>query len=282
MFTTLSDLGKSSIFYALAFGLSVVTALLYPLLGEGYTIVAMFGPLAATLLMLLVVTRDGRSKSGWATLGLHRPGFSGWAPAILIPLVVLGSAYGIVWATGLAGVRMPPDIEGIPAWLVPIVVLVVIAKHVLLTGALTEEIGWRGYLLPRLAAAIGWRRALPLSGVLHGAWHLPIIFLTPVYHADGNLLIIVPLFLIGSAFYGIVEGYLRLATDSVWPSAILHGAHNVFWAVFRTATVATSPLVTEYLAGESGLLPVAFYGLVALAIFIFGHGIRQTHKLATT
>ncbi len=122
MFATLSDLGKSSIFYALAFGLSLTTALLYPVLGESYTVVAMFGPLAATLLMLLVVTRDGRSRAGWASLGLHRPGFSGWAPAILVPLLVLGAAYGIVWATGLAGVQMPPDLEGIPVWLVPIVI----------------------------------------------------------------------------------------------------------------------------------------------------------------
>ncbi len=88
------------------------------------------------------------------------------------------------------------------------------------------------------------------------------------------------MFLLGSAVYGIVEGYLRLATDSVWPSAILHGAHNVFWAVFRTATVASTPLVTEYLAGESGLLPLAFYGLVAAAMFFFGRGLRREPRLA--
>ncbi len=280
MFATLSDLGKSSIFYALAFGLSLTTSLLYPVLGDALVILLMFGPFASTLLMLLVITPDGRSRSGWALLGLHRPGFSGWAPAILLPLLVLGAAYGIVWATGLAGVRMPPDLEGIPVWLIPAALIFVIAKDVLLGGALGEELGWRGYLLPRLAAAIGWRRALPLTGVLHGIWHLPIIFLTPIYHADGNMLIVVPLFLFGSALYGIVEGYLRLATDSVWPSAILHAAHNVFWSVLGMATVASSPVVTEYLAGESGLLPVTFYGLVAAAMFLFGRSLRREPRLA--
>ena len=127
---------------------------------------------------------------------------------------------------------------------------------------MAEEIDWRGYLLPRLMP-LGTRRASLLTGLLHGLFHMPLFLLTPFYHSDGNRLITVPLFLCSLTMAGAIYGYLRITTDSVWPAAIAHTTLNVTWNLLNTLTVAASPLAVEYLAGESGILPLL--GYIALA-----------------
>ena len=161
------------------------------------------------------VTRDGRSRSGWASLGLHHAGFRGWPLAILVPLVVLGAAYGIVWATGFASYNDPGmDAAGWASGLGQgIVGNLVFAT---LTFSLAEEMAGAATCSPSLCRA-GAVPAMALTGLMHGAFHLPLILLTSFYHPDGNRLIVIPLFLAAFTVGGLLYGYLRLTYNSTWP-----------------------------------------------------------------
>src|SRR5204862_5834974 len=113
-----------------------------------------------------------------------------------------------------------------------------------------------------------------------GLFHMPLLLLTPFYHPEGNRLIVVPLFLASIASGGMIMGYMRLASGSVWPASLAHAAHNLFWDLFMGWTVGASPFVAEYLAGESGLLPVVGYGLLALWLVRRLHHARLASAVA--
>jgi membrane protease YdiL (CAAX protease family) len=207
--------------------------------------------------MLLVVTRDGHRWEGWKILGLHRLGLSGWPLAIVGPLFVLSCTYGIVWITGIGRLNL----AGFGGWANLLSGLLIGTLY-----AMAEEIGWRGYLLPHLLP-LGRTRALLVSGLLHGIYHLPLMLMTPFYHEGGNRFIVVVLFLATLTAAGVIYGYLRLTTDSVWPAAVAHNVFNTVWETYATMTVAGSSLaLLEYLAGESGILTLI--GVVVMAAWL--------------
>ena len=108
-------------------------------------------------------------------------------------------------------VQLPPN-----GFLNSVVQLLIYTLILATTFLLAEEIGIRGYLLPKLLS-LGRKRALLLSGLIWATWRMPLIYLTPLLPI-GHPVIGLPLFyavvVVGSLFYG----YLRLATGSVWPS----------------------------------------------------------------
>ncbi len=263
MSSKLTDRTKAFGFYATTLALMLAISLM----PGASTEVAMLTPLVAVLIMMFIVTRDGYTREGLKSLGLHRAGLRTWPVAVLVPLLVLGVAYGLVWATGLAEFAVPDALAeqgaglGVPVWLwVPFAMIVGPMFTLGVVLSLGEELGWRGYLLPRLEFLGAWAAVL-LTGLLHAAFHLPIIFLTTLYHAGANKLILVPLFVLSVTLVGMFLGYLRLRTGSVWPAVLGHSAHNSIWAAFSDLSAGSTPLASEYLAGESGILVIVGYAV---------------------
>jgi membrane protease YdiL (CAAX protease family) len=267
MLNQLSSLMKATIFYGLALSFILLVALLGQGLGETILAIAMLTPLAAVLLMHFVVTHDGTTRDGWRVLGLHHLGLRTWGFATLAPFLVMLGTYGIVWATGIgrldqAMLNAVIGLGGSGGILRAVFnILLGLTGSVIL--GLGEEIGWRGYLLPHLLP-LGRTRALLLSGLLQGIWHLPLLLWTPFYHQGGDRLTVVILFLLTLTVGGVFYGYLRLTSKSVWPAALAHGAFNMFWTIFTSITIAvTSADVLEYWAGESGVITLVLVVLIA-------------------
>ena len=274
MSSQLNSFKKAGLFYLITFALAILVAVFGQGLGANSLIVYMFTPLAAVLIMLLVVTREGYTRAGWQILGLHQLGWHKWGLAVFSPLLVMSCTYVITWSTGIGRL----DLAGVTALggLLPVVLGLVFT----LVLAFGEEIGWRGYLLPHLLA-LGRTKALLVHGLLHAIFHLPALLLTPFYHGTGDRLIVTVLFLLTVTLGAVFYGYLRLSSGSVWPATIAHGAFNWIWGWFTLITVAvSSPIILEYLAGESGILTLV--GVMFVAGWLLYRWPRQPNPVQST
>ena len=276
MFTKLTDTNKAAIFSVLVLCLAVGDALLLRVLDLSQnTLTATLGlgalwmctPTVATLIMLLVVTREGYSKEGRKSLGLHRLGLSVWWIAFGVALLVTVVASAIVWATPLASFVLPEG--GFGAEFIKFLIQVVLFT---LTLVLFEEIGMRGYLLPKLLS-LGRTRALALSGLVWATWHMPIYYFIAKLFPVGNVLLFLPLFYGSIVAASFVFGYLRLYTGSIWPGSIAHSVHNAAWGTLGAFTATSYPVIVNlYLVGDYGLLIVV--GGVVAAIWV-GYYLRS-------
>src|SRR5918997_5813121 len=271
MFTKLTDTSKAAIFTVLVLFLSVGAALSINMLDLGsnmlmWASVWSITPVVATLIMMLVVTRDGYSREGWKALGLHRLGLNVWGIAFGGSFVVTVAATAAVWATPLAAFVVPE--YGIVSTVIDFFFVLVVFTP---TFILAEEIGIRGYLLPKLLS-LGVTGALLLSGLVWAAWHLVLFYLTPLF-PTGNALVFVPLVVGTIVAASFLFGCLRIYTASVWPGTIAHAVHNGLVDTLLVLTATSSPvLVNLYLVGDNGVLIVA---TTAIGAAWFGYILRR-------
>jgi membrane protease YdiL (CAAX protease family) len=122
--------------------------------------------------------------------------------------------------------------------------------------AFFEEIGWRAFMLPRLIARLGVRRAALTSAVIWALWHMPFA-ISGVQHVDNvspiALTLIDP---IGHLGAGLFLAYLWLKTESIILVSLSHGALNN-WGQYAFKYMTTS--------GNQDVLLLLFVNLALLA-----------------
>lgn len=121
-----------------------------------------------------------------------------------------------------------------------------------MSRTLGEEIGWRGFLFPRLVEQTGFTPACFLMGVVWAVWHYPILLFAD-YNAGTSPAYAMTCFTLMVFAGSFIWGWLRLKSGSVWTSAILHASHNAFIQVVfdgMTRPVGrTLYITTEFGAG---------------------------------
>ncbi|WP_232666368.1 CPBP family intramembrane glutamic endopeptidase [Pseudonocardia sp. TRM90224] len=83
-----------------------------------------------------------------------------------------------------------------------------------------EELGWQGYLFPRLLPLGRWR-ALVLTSAVVALWHLPTLAMGGQYPGH-TLLESAVYMLIGATLLVPILCWLRIRTGSVWPPVFAH------------------------------------------------------------
>lgn len=177
--------------------------------------------------------------------------------AVLVPpaATLLGTVLAVVvgaarWNPGRPSVRAVAGIVGAATLISPVLNF---------PAALGEELGWRGFLLPRLEARLGIRRALLLTGIIWGVWHGPLVVMGFNYPEHPWLAI--PLMICLTSALTLLLAALTYMGGSVTAPVLAHGSINGFAGLPTLLLVGGDSAIAPP-AGALVWLPL---GLAALA-----------------
>jgi membrane protease YdiL (CAAX protease family) len=245
----------------------------------------MWTPALATLIVVLVMKVPRRDV--WRFLGVWplRPvgrtiGFAVAAllgPIVITLLVVAVSAwFGLVeldlvhfsgFAEQLAAAGVDPS--ALPLGTVVLTQLIAVPFAAVIPNALLafgEEVGWRGWLLAALRPWGTWP-ALLFSGVIWGLWHAPVTLLGHNFgrtDATGVLLMIG-----GCVAWGVLLGWTRLRTGSIWPAVFAHGAMNAVGGIAVVLAAADQPIDLA-VVGPLGVVAWVVIAAIVVAMVLAG------------
>ena len=235
--------------------------------GGIYAILGMWSPGLAALVVVLIYKIPIRSFGwGWGKSRYQIASF-------LLPIGYVGVSYAIVWATGLGGIT-----EGSVWDKISFVFTAALPWNTMVyVMVLGEEIGWSGYLVPRLAGSIGVNGAAIARGTIWSTWHAPLI-LGGVYGPE-NLPIWYQLitFTAMAFFLSFVFTWLRMASGSLWTGVLLHASHNKYTqGVFPRFTTETG--FTEYAQGEFSFIMLVLIIIIAFVLWKWGSSTNITNE----
>jgi uncharacterized protein len=235
---------------------------------QGLWALAMWGPGIAALIATLAIAKQPFKALRLNTLGPKR--YYLWAWLLPPVLVILSGLLTVLIRTGhldtgftfmqqqmeQAGTQLPVSSS--------VLVLIQIAQALLLGPLINviftmgEELGWRGFLLPRLLPLGQWK-ALLISGLIWGIWHAPAI--AQGHNYPDHPILGILLMTVFCILLGIIIGWMYLNTRSPWVAALAHGSINA-WAGLPYLFLV--PGFDTVLGGTLTSLP----GLVVMGLFI--------------
>lgn len=180
----------------------------------------------------------------------------------LMPLLYATITYVTVWATRGGGfydhafvtdMAKSFSLGPLPNWAAIVLYFVFAATTGMIrscAGALGEEIGWRGFLVPQLAKNSGYTATATISGCIWALWHFPLLLFadynsgTPSWYALSCFTVMV-------VSISFVFTWMRLKSGSLWTGVLLHASHNLFIQNFFDP-MTTDTGRTKYIIGEFG------------------------------
>lgn len=256
------------LFVLFSYGLYWIFAGLCDLLGilqddAGFqlvTFLAMFTPAIGSLLTRLV-TKEGMANS---MLRLNIKG-NGKYYLLAIALPIIYSAAENVLNVVIMDTKFDPkaafELAGVSAVGYTASIFFNIAISLTMFPVfLGEELGWRGYLFPKLKTVMNRPAAYIVCGIIWGVWHTPAIIDGLNFGKDyiGYPYMGVLLMCLFCISVGIIFTWLTEKTNSVYPAAFAHAVNN-----------NAAPLIlalARNIADESRILQFSLVGTAAIFI----------------
>jgi uncharacterized protein len=209
-------------------------------------------PALAALIIAFAYDRGRGVKELLGRLFVVRFPVAWWLVALAVtPLVQWFGVY--LWA---AAFDEPLRFPSFTQWLGTFLSLALINS----LFSIGEELGWRGFMLPRMLARHRWLNAALLTGLLWSIWHFPL-YATANYALSGSvvhtMLVLLLAALMATALSVIITAIFLRTRQSLIPSLLLHGASNANMGLVYASTSERAFTSIQLLAIEAGLFTLA-------------------------
>ncbi len=237
-------------FFVLAFVLSWGVGAIFkgvPIVSPDGLFVAGVG-LAAVIVLAVTEGRPGLKDLG-RRLVRWRVGVRWYAVVLVVPVVLVGAVSLLLPLFGGGGLDWARRPElGATALLFAILLLLPLAAPI------GEEIGWRGYALPRLLTRRSALTASLIIGVVWALWHLPVVLSDPALRVPVPFMLqVVPLSVLFTWLFLRTKGSLLIAVlFHAWFDVVLQFAaaminpvdyQLMWWLLLGMQTVAAAAVV---------------------------------------
>ena len=164
--------------------------------------------------------------------------------AYFFPLAFCLPVYIIVWLSPLGDFEPPKRIL--------FTIGAIILGPLGMIATLGEELGWRGFLLPRLLTTMSPARASFILGVIWALWHWPVqYFVLPIFLPNLPFWYATACFTVSVIAISFIYTWLWQRSQSVWTAALLHAMSNAYMSAFELMTDHNE--LTSYFTYEFGL-----------------------------
>jgi membrane protease YdiL (CAAX protease family) len=216
---------------------------LNPVINGIFSVLFIGGLALGPAISAIIVTGIDSGRSGVRELFGRtikwRVGVQWYLAAVFVPLILYLSAGGLHFLLGGSFSIYPLNrypfrdyVSQYSAYnpiLVAIVVAIVFFLYIWFLGGGLEELGWRGYALPKLQGRYKCNATVSslIVGVFWGFWHLPLFFIpgAPQY---GYFF---PAYLMGTVGLAFILTWVYNNTHSIFVVILLHTMENFwFWA----------------------------------------------------
>ncbi len=238
-----------------------------------FLIAFVLGTLAGPALASLAVTAITSGRAGLGLLlrrcvqwrvgiGWYLIAIFGYIPIWLVDISVF---YGVNYGVNLS-------LALLLKWTLIFTVFFPQAVLIILTGSFAEELGWRGFALPRLQQRYGPVLRTIILGTLHGLWHLPAFFtrlLGPFILTDYVGFVIVAI--AATFFYTWIFNHTK---GSVLLATLTHGFGDAssFVALLIPANLVVTGWARPFVYGGWQADNIVIWGALAVLLLVFTRG----------
>jgi membrane protease YdiL (CAAX protease family) len=218
--------------------------------GPGF-VLWVLAPIGSAL-VVRAIFRDWRDAGIRLMLRRH-PGWYAISAVTYVSLMLIAIAAG-----SALGVLRVANFD-----LLPYLVGAAMAFAFFFVFAICEEMGWRGYLVPKLVSLgiSGYPMHL-LVALVWASWHVPFILdLSWVYNPGEGAADLIPRFYLATFAISVFFNTLRTATGSIWPAVLAHAIANAFGHLMQANYLEIAPGQERIASVGNGVIIILLFAI---------------------